>query len=177
MMMISGISRLPLFVARDPMAIRPKMAISSGNGAINWWKVGRAERWWYIWWFDAFPEILCHTSIWRRHLFFRMIIRMKTKMVMMMMEEQRPFTGFPELMSTSLQSTASVHLISSTFLPSIEGEQCSLNLIMDRPTNTGQVDASKTPSTQRASAMYKVQQYLYPYLWSYYWPHAPLPDH
>ena len=28
---------------------------------------------------------------------------------------------------------------------------------MDRPTNTGQVDASKTPSTQRASAMYIVQ--------------------
>ena len=37
MIKISGIPRLPLFVARDPMAIRQKMAISSGNGAINWW--------------------------------------------------------------------------------------------------------------------------------------------
>ena len=74
-------------------------------------------------------------------------------MVMMMMEEQRPFTGFPESMSTSLQSTASVHLISSTYLPSIEGEH-------GKTLSWPQVDASKTAITQTASAMYKLQQYL-----------------
>ena len=42
---------------------------------------------------------------------------------------------------------------------------------MDRPTSAGQVVASKTPSTQTASAMYKV--YLHPHLCSHYWPHAP----
>ena len=60
-----------------------------------WWKVGRAERWWYIWWFDAFPEILYQHQYMTTTSFCinRMIIRMKTKM-MMMMEEQRPSTGF-----------------------------------------------------------------------------------
>ena len=67
MIKISGIPRLPLFVARDPMAIRQKMAISSGNGAINWWKVGRSERWWYIWWF---PRNFVSTPVYDDDIFF-----------------------------------------------------------------------------------------------------------
>ena len=53
---------------------------------------------------------------------------MRTKM-MMMVKEQRPSTGFPELMlvSAGFQSTASAHLISSTYHPSIKGEHCKLN--------------------------------------------------
>ena len=49
--------------------------------------------------------------------------------MMMMVKEQRPSTGFPELMlvSAGFQYTASAHLISSTYHPSIKGEHCKLN--------------------------------------------------
>ena len=63
----------------------------------------------------------------------------------MMMGEQCPFTGFPESMLGVGRST--IHYF------------CSSHFF-----NLPQVDSSKTVSTQTSSAMYKVQQYLYPQL-------------
>ena len=63
----------------------------------------------------------------------------------MMMGEQCPFTGFPESMLGVGRSTI-YYFCSSPFF------------------NLPQVDSSKTVSTQTSSAMYKVQQYLYPQL-------------
>ena len=70
---------------------------------------------------DSFEEHsflrLCMTTT--SFCIHRMIIRMRTKM-MMMMGEQRPSTGFPKSMLGV--GRLPIHLISSTYLPSIEGE-------------------------------------------------------